>query len=93
MASYCESCGRGTWACGCEVPFSERIRTVQIRHVKATPRFDPDPPSALVPSDPLEYMRHDQRYPAMANLRDRMRSQNSMPKPPPMPRGEKVLGW
>jgi hypothetical protein len=31
-ARYCETCGRGTWACVCGLSFRERIRTFQVSY-------------------------------------------------------------
>lgn len=30
MARYCSVCGRGSWACVCNVPFAEKLGTLQV---------------------------------------------------------------
>ena len=36
MAAYCRKCGRGNWACCCDVSFGDKVRTLTV-HPDATP--------------------------------------------------------
>jgi hypothetical protein len=36
MATYCPKCGRGSWACACDLSLTEKLRTLTI-HPDATP--------------------------------------------------------